>query len=161
MIVPRPARQHRLGDLAAHQEAGERAHLPDLAVDALGRLGDAEANVGADVEDGDLDRCDLALDVRDQRLDVELLARVGREAVRLAAVGLDLRDQRRELVGAAPRHAGDEPFAREAACDRAAGGVAGADDEDRSSRALVHLVPSGVDAMSQKARHLRIRVWAC
>src|ERR1017187_9849019 len=27
------ARQHRLGDLAAHQEAAERAHLPDFAID--------------------------------------------------------------------------------------------------------------------------------
>ncbi len=88
-----------------------------------------------------------------------LLARVGREAVRLAAVGPDLRDQRRELVGAAPRDAGDEAFAREAACDRAAGGVAGTDDEHRVAYRL-HIVPSGVDALSQKARHLRIRVFA-
>ncbi len=134
------ARQHRLGDLAAHQEAGERAHLPHLAVDALGRLGDREAHVRADVEDRDLDRRDLALDVRDQRLDVDLLARVGAEAVRRAAVGADLRHERLELVGAAPGDARDIALAREAARDRAAGGVAGADHEYRLCCRL-HIVP--------------------
>ena len=118
-----------------------------------------EADVGADVEDGDLDRRDLALDVRDERLDVDLLARVGAEAVRLAAVGADLRDQRLELVGAAPRDAGDEAFAREAARDRAAGRVAGADDEHRLAF-CVHAAPRAVWGSThcrRTRRHLRIR----
>ena len=129
-----------------------RGHLPDLAVDALGRLGDAEAHVGADVEDGDLDRRDLALDVRNQRLDVDLLARVGGKAVRLAAFGADRLDQGLELVGSAPRHARDQALAREAARDRAAGRVAGTDDQDRLAF-VVHLVSCEVDTLSQKARH--------
>ena len=37
------ARHHGLGDLAAHQEAGEAGHLPDLEVDARGRLADRES----------------------------------------------------------------------------------------------------------------------
>ena len=119
-----------------------------------------EAHVGADVEHRDLDRRDLALDVRDQRLDVDFLARVGREAVRFAALVADLRDQRLELVGAAPGDAGDEAFAREAARDRAAGRVAGADDEDRSSRCRPSRSFWGSTQLSQKARHLRIRVRA-
>ena len=46
----------------------------------------------------------------------------------------DLLQPRLELVGVATRDAGDEAFAREAARDRAAGGLAGADDEG----SLVH-----------------------
>ena len=49
--------------------------------------------------------------------------------MRLAALGLDLRHQRLELVGRAPRDAGDQALAREATRDRAAGGVAGTDHE--------------------------------
>ena len=131
------ASEHRPGDLAAHQEAAERAHLPDLAVDPLGRLDQREADVGADVEHRDLDRRDLALDVCDQGLHVDFLARVGGEAVRLAALAADRRDQRLELLGGAPGDAGDEAFAGEAAGDRAAGRIAGADHEHRFP--FVHL----------------------
>ena len=150
------ARHHHLGDLAAHQEAGERTHLPHLAVHALGGLGDAEAHVGADVEDGDFDRPDVALDRRDQLGHLGLVACIGTEAARLAAVGLDAIDQRLQLVGRAPRDAGDEAFARETARDRAAGGVTGADHERGATRRIhqryipsqsagtAALMPSGV-----------------
>ena len=47
----------------------------------------------------------------------------------LAALGADRRHQRLELVGRAPGGTGDETFASEATGDRAAGRVAGADDE--------------------------------
>ena len=57
--------------------------------------------------------------------------------MRLAAVAADRRDQRLELVGAAPGDAGDEAFAREAPRDRAAGRIAGADHEHRFP--FVHL----------------------
>jgi hypothetical protein len=63
--------------------------------------------------------------------DLRLVARVRPEAVRGAAGVADLLQQRLELVGVATRDAGDEAFAREAPRDRAAGGIAGADDESR------------------------------
>ena len=58
--------------------------------------------------------------------------------MRLAAVGADALDERRQLVGLAPRDAGDEAFAREAPRDRPAGGVARADDEHGLPVAAVH-----------------------
>jgi hypothetical protein len=67
-----------------------------------------EADVGADVEHRDLDRRDLALDVGDERLHVDFLARVGAEAVRLAARLADRGDERLELLAGAPGDAGDE-----------------------------------------------------
>jgi hypothetical protein len=45
------------------------------------------------------------------------------------AIGLDLRDQRLQLVEAAPRDAGGITLARETAGDGAAGGITRADDE--------------------------------
>ena len=63
-IVPRPRGSIALADLAAHQEAAERAPSPRpcgrprSVVSAM-----REAHVGADVEHRDLDRRDLALDV--------------------------------------------------------------------------------------------------
>ncbi len=83
-------RQHDLRRFATHQEAAEAGHLPDLGVDASGGLGGAEANIGADVEDRHFDRRDVLLDLLHQRDHVVLLARVGAEAVRLAAFGPDL-----------------------------------------------------------------------
>ena len=78
--------------------------------------------------DRDLDRADIALDLVDQRDRRLFLARVGAEGARFAAVGLDLFDQRFELVGVAARDAGGEAFARETAGDGAARRVARADD---------------------------------
>ncbi len=51
--------------------------------------------------------------------------------MRLAAVGLDLRHQRRELVRLPPRDAGDIALAREAPRNRAAGRIARAHHQDR------------------------------
>ena len=68
------------------------------------------------------------------------LARVAAEAVRLAALGADLLDQRRSLSALRRVHAGDVAFAREAPRDGAAGGVAGADDQDCLS--ICHVLPS-------------------
>ena len=61
--------------------------------------------------------------------------------MRLAALAADLRDQRLELVGGAPGDAGDQALAREAARDRAAGRVAGADHENRFA-GRIHVVRS-------------------
>ena len=85
-------------------------------------------------------------------IDLVFLARVGREAVRLPALGADALDQRLELVGAAPRDAGDESLAREAARDRAAGGVARADDQHRLG--FSHSHPPHVQVASTPARRV-------
>ena len=44
------------------EEARERAHLPDLGVDAGRQLADRKPHVAANVEDADLDRPDVLLD---------------------------------------------------------------------------------------------------
>ena len=62
-----PARQHRPRGFAADQEAGQRGHLPDLAVDALGGVGDGKRTLAPMLKTADLDRRDLALDARDER----------------------------------------------------------------------------------------------
>ena len=124
-----PARHHPPRHLAAHEKAAEAGHLPDLEVLARGLLEDARRHVGADVERGDLDRSDVALDLLDERDHLLLFSRVTTEGTGAAAVGLDLGDERAELVRRAPDHAGDEALAREALGDRAAGAVTGADDE--------------------------------
>ena len=116
---------HRLGG----EEGREAGHLPDLEVLARGFLEDAARHVGADVEDEGLDRADVALDALDQRGDLLFLARVGGEAVGLTTGGTDLVDQRLQLVGAAPGHAGHVALAGEALGDGPAGGVAGADHQ--------------------------------
>ena len=105
-IVPRPRGSIDLRGLAAGQEAREAGHLPDLRVDARGGLDDAEADVAADVEDGDLDRADVALDPLEQRDDLLLPAGVGPERERAAARGLDRRDER---LRASPRCAAPPP----------------------------------------------------
>ena len=124
----------RLRDLAAVQEAAEAGHLPDLEVLARGLVEDAGRHVGADVEDQHLDRADArARSCRPARRPPLPCARPA-EGARLAAGGLDRVDERRELVGAAARHAGDVAFAREAPGDRAAGRIAGADHEHSALR---------------------------
>jgi hypothetical protein len=120
-----------VNNLAPDQEAGVTAHFPDLAKDALGGIGDAEAHVAADVEDRHLDRRYLALDARDQFDHRLLVARIRAEGMGNAAFALYPRHKRRQFVEIAPRHAGDITLAREAARDRAAGGIAGADHENR------------------------------
>ncbi len=50
------ARQHQARSLAAGQEARIAGHLPDLAEHPLGGIEDREIDVGADIEDADLER---------------------------------------------------------------------------------------------------------
>ena len=50
------ARQHHARRLAAGQEAGVAGQFPDLAEHPLGGVQQREVDVGADVEDGDLQR---------------------------------------------------------------------------------------------------------
>ena len=124
------ARQHHLGHLAAHEETGERAHLPHFEVDARGSFADREAHVAADVERGHLDGALLALDGLHQGDHLLLPSRVGAKGARAPAFGLDAGDQRSQLIGVAARDAGGEALAGKAAGDSAARGIAGTDDED-------------------------------
>jgi len=103
------ARDHAFGDFAAVQEAAQASHLPDLEVLARGFFQDAARHVGADVEDQHLDRADVALDRLDERDHVFFLARVRAIAVGTASGARDVLEQRLQLVGFAPRHAGGEP----------------------------------------------------
>ena len=90
-------RQHQPRRLAAGEKAGIAGHLPDLAEHPLGGLEDREIDVGADVEDADLERR-MLVGVVEEGGDLLLLARVERTGMDLAAGRLDLLDQRRELV---------------------------------------------------------------
>lgn len=128
-----PAPRHRPRNLASHEKAGETGHLPDLAVDARGQIVDRKTHVRADIEDGDLDRPDLTLDVCDERDHLVLVARIDAEGPDFMSRALDLHNQRTELVGMPPHRTGDVAFAREAACDRAARRIAGPDHERRFS----------------------------
>ena len=123
------ARHHHLGHLAAHEETGERAHLPHLEVDPRGGFADREAHIAADVEGGDLDGALLALDGLHQGDHLLLLSRVGAKGAGAAAFGLDAGHQRSQLIGVAARDAGGEALAGKAPGDGAARGIAGADDE--------------------------------
>jgi hypothetical protein len=122
-------RHHDLRRLAPHQEAAEAGHLPDLEEHPRGGLADREADIGADVIDRDLDLADVALDLLEQRRDLLFLPRVVAEAARLAAFGFDVPDERLQLVGMPPGHAGYIAFLGKTPGNGAAGGVARADDQ--------------------------------
>jgi 2-hydroxychromene-2-carboxylate isomerase len=72
--------------------------------------------------------------------------------VRAAAARADRLDQRLELLGVAPRHAGDEAAGREALRDRAAGRVAGADDERHRGPVVVRHGVSSLTIVAHSAR---------
>ncbi len=88
----------------------ERRRSEDAALHGLVGDGD-EARLDLGVGNR---RCECLGIVRHQRLDVDLLAGIGRKAVRLIARRTDLLDQRLQLVGRAPGHAGDIAFASKA-----------------------------------------------
>src|SRR5262249_27449771 len=53
------ARQHQARRLAARQEAGVAGHFPDLAEHPLGGLEQREIDIRADIEDANLERCEI------------------------------------------------------------------------------------------------------
>ena len=71
------ARQHQARRFAAGEEAGVAGHLPDLAEHALGGLQQREIDIGADVEDADLERRGR-IGVVQEGGDLLLLARIER-----------------------------------------------------------------------------------
>ena len=86
-------------------------------------------HVGAEVEHRDLDGAHFALDVVDQVDDLILVARVDPEGNGSSSRRFDLLDQQSELLPVPANHAGDQPFAREAPCDGAAGEITRANDQ--------------------------------
>ena len=99
--VAAAARQHQPRRLAPGQETGIAGHLPDLAEHPLGGLEQREIDIGADVEDADLERC-CCVGVVEEGRDLLLLARIERAPDDPSARRLDLRDQRRQLVAVPP-----------------------------------------------------------
>src|SRR5205085_9780320 len=90
------ARQHQPRRLAASEEAGIAGHLPDLAEHALGGLKNRKIDVGADIEDADLERL-LLVGVVEEGRDLLLLPRIERTGVDFTAGRLDLFYQRLQL----------------------------------------------------------------
>ena len=160
--MPSAALAHRARDLAAGQESSQRGHLPNLGIDPRRRLDDGKAHIGANVEDENLDRADLALDPLDQRHDIVFDARVEPERVSLAAFRADRLSQLVDRLGMTrpPRHADAKAVPREGARDRGPEPVAGPDHQADSThwRRFAHgssLAPRQVVASSLAAGRVR------
>src|SRR6187431_2585669 len=121
------ARQHQSRGFAAGQEARIAGHLPDLAEHPLGGVEDREVDVGADVEDADLERRFLVGIVEKCR-DLGFLAGIKRPREDLAAAGLDLLHQRGELVAVAAAGKDRKTLGSEFLCDFGADKVPRTDD---------------------------------
>ena len=120
---------HALGHLAAHQEAAETGHFPNLEILPGGFVQDAAGDVGTDVEHQDFDGGDVALDVIHQFDDLFFFACVGGKAVGPSAAGHNLRDEWLQLGRIAPRCARDQSLSGEALGDGATRGVARTNDQ--------------------------------
>ena len=131
------ARQHQARRLPPGEEARVAGHLPHLAEHPLGGVEDGEVDVGADVEDADLERRG-ALGLGQEPGDRLLLAGVEGAAAAPPAGRLDLGDQGRELLAVAAPGEDGVAAGREAARDGGADEVAGADHGDRGVACLVH-----------------------
>jgi hypothetical protein len=69
--------QHQARGLAAGEEVGIASHLPDLAEHPFGGVENRKVDVGADVEDANLERRVL-VGIAEKRDDLVLLARIER-----------------------------------------------------------------------------------
>src|SRR5208282_540902 len=125
-----PARDHQASRLTPRDEAGVAGHLPDLAEHAVGRLEQREVDVGADVENANLERR-MLVGVLQKSGKVIFLARVERAREDSAAACLDVGDQRRELVALPASREYGEALSCEFFCDRAADVIAGSDHRRR------------------------------
>src|SRR3954454_1196490 len=85
---------------AADEEVGIASHFPDLAEHPFGGVENRKVDVGADVEDANLERRVL-VGIAEKRDDLVFLARIERARVNFAAGLLDLLDERFELGGVA------------------------------------------------------------
>ena len=126
----RAAWNHHARRLAHGEKAGERRHLPYLAIDPFGRVGQTEAHIGADVGDDDFERPEIALDGVEQRDHLAFLARVKGIGARRGARRAQIAGQRLQRLGVArPAGYGDsETVGGEGARDGRAQPVAGPHD---------------------------------
>jgi hypothetical protein len=128
-MVPRPRASIRLA-ASLPKETSERAHLPDLPINAGGGFGDAETHIAADAEDDDRERPDVPFDPVHQRRNGVFVARIGMDAGDRLAFGLNRSDEGLEV--AAPARGDDmKALACKAPGNSAAKKVAGPDHQRR------------------------------
>src|SRR6202021_214647 len=120
------ARQHQLRRLPARQESRIAGHLPDLPEHPFGGIQDREIDIGADVEDADLERR-MLVGIAKERDDLLLLAGIERTGVDFAAGGFDRLHQRIQLGAIAAAREHRDAVECELPGDLAADIVAGAD----------------------------------
>src|ERR1700730_13613136 len=123
------ARQHQTRRFPPGKEAGIAGHFPDLSEYALGRLDDRKVDVGADVEDADLERSVL-VGVGEKFDDLLFLSRIESASEHRAARLLDFLHQRRELFALTPADEYVKSLGGELLGDFAADEVPCADDGD-------------------------------
>ncbi len=121
----------RFGDFAAHQEPGKSRHFPNFAVNLRGGVDHAELDIGPDIEDGDFDCADIALDGLYHRHHRLFIARIGGIGLRLVARIADRLRQCFQSVGMARAtvDASRITLGGKGARDCAAGCVTGPDDQ--------------------------------
>src|SRR6266851_2011441 len=122
-------RQHQPRRFAPGDEACPAGHFPDLAEDAVGGLQNGKADVGADIEDADLQRR-MLVGVIEERRHLVRLARVERARDDRSARGLDIPNQRLELGAVATPGEYGESLGGEFLGDFGADIIAGADHRD-------------------------------
>jgi hypothetical protein len=120
---------HDLGGFPSSEEAAQRAHLPDLGVNAAGRFADRKADVATYVKRHDLDRADVAFDHVKQPGDFLFVAGVAAEGAGLAAVLFDPLDQGCQFVAMTAGDACEKALTREAAGDGATGRIPGTNNQ--------------------------------
>src|SRR5262249_35796932 len=124
---PLAVRQHEARGLAPGEEAAIASHLPHLAEHPLGGLEDREVDVGAGVEDANLERR-MRVGLVQAFDDVLSLARVERARLAAPAGGLNVGLEVSELVGATAAREDSVALAGEFSGDGGANKVTGADD---------------------------------
>src|SRR5215472_9729933 len=122
-----PARDHQACGFAPCDKSRVTGHLPDLAEHAVGGLDQLEIDVGADIENADLEGRALVGALK-ERGEVIFFARVERARGDSAAGGFDVLDQRRELVALTPSGESVKALAGELLRDCAPDVIAGADN---------------------------------
>ena len=128
---------------------------------AGGRLPNAETDVGTDVEHGNFDWTDLALDPVEQGSGFFFRAGIGAEGMGSAAFLADFGAERFELIQMA-RAAGDadsQARTREGSCNRAAKPFASADNEAHAlCRWFAHASPLPCDCGLRTAPGMQIAI---
>ncbi len=133
-------RQHQPRRLARSQKPGIAGHLPDLAENPLSGLDKREIDVGANIEDADLERRG-GVGLAQELGDPVLLAGVDAAAHHPSARRLDRGDERRQLLAFAAAGEYHEPLGGEFLCNCRANKIAGADDGN-ARIAVVHCAAS-------------------